>query len=77
MDHPLHADARMVAHTQMHTCSMQVLMFYCTLGIISERAANHAASTGTLPPGTSLYFMEGGVNSWKAAGYPIVTLPPA
>lgn len=50
------------------------LLFYCAAGVRSALACEIAAAMGR----TRVYNMEGGVDSWKAGGLPLVKdAPPA
>jgi rhodanese-related sulfurtransferase len=48
------------------------LLFYCTMGSASRRAATEALGSGKLPEGALIVNLEAGINSWTAAGYPLV-----
>ncbi|KAG1655588.1 hypothetical protein FOA52_012039 [Chlamydomonas sp. UWO 241] len=52
--------------------SGKVLMFYCTMGAASLRAAQAAIASGLLPGSAVLYNLGGGFNDWADAGYTVV-----
>ena len=54
----------------------QILLFYCTTGFLSLRAAKEAAATGLLPAKSTIFVLSGGYAAWIATGVCMCVLRP-